>query len=101
KPSMAQPFNRRSPARCYLARRVRSRGLNLAPFTLRLVDRIFVLTSRPHRAVTASPEGPPGTIHFFSYFFLKRSIRPPVSGTRCFPVKNGCDADDISIPISG
>src|SRR3989442_8664281 len=42
-----------------------------------------------------------GTIHFFPYFFLKRSMRPPVSRTRCFPVKNGCDADDISTLISG
>src|SRR5882724_8743298 len=49
----------------------------------------------------SSPEDPPGTIHFFPYFFLKRSMRPFVSRTCCLPVKNGCDADDISTLISG
>ena len=43
----------------------------------------------------------PGTIHFFPYFFLNRPMRPSVSRTGCFPVKNGCDADDISTLISG
>src|SRR2546422_1064051 len=52
-----------------------------------------------HRGVTASPGHAPGTIHFFPYFFLKRSMRPFVSRTCCLPVKNGCDADDISTMI--
>ena len=45
--------------------------------------------------------GDRGDVHFFAYFFLNQPMRPSVSGTRCFPVKNGCDADDISTLISG
>jgi DNA-binding HxlR family transcriptional regulator len=40
-------------------------------------------------------------VHFFPYFLLNRSMRPAVSGTRCFPVTNGCEADNISSFISG
>src|SRR5882724_9369171 len=40
-------------------------------------------------------------VHFLPYFFLNQAMRPSVSRTGCFPVKNGCDADDISTLISG